>query len=45
MGIKGLIIAVLHNIQPIILRMITGEYHISHWLIYELENIKSISKL
>ena len=25
--------------------MITDEYHISHWLIYELENIESISKL
>ena len=44
-SIKGLIIAILHNLQPIILRMITVEYHISLWLIYQLENIESIFNL
>ena len=41
--IKGLVIAILHNLQPIIVRMITDEYRNSRWLVYGLENIKLIT--
>ena len=41
--IKGLVIAILHNLQPKTVRMITDEYHICRWLVYWLENIKLIT--
>ena len=44
-SIKGLITAILHNLQPIIVRVITDEYQIFRWLIYQLENIESIFNL
>ena len=44
-SIKGLIIAILHNLQPITVRMITDEHQISRWLIYQLENIESLFNL